>query len=164
LKAGHSQSSVWWEWPLLTRPLWMFTHHTPEGSRVIYALGNPLLWWFFLPALAHVAQRYLKLRQPGDGLILCGFFGAWLPWAFIGRVTFIQYLLPGVPFGVLAVATLLRDMTGAAGRWRLWLAGAYATLCVATFLHFYPILSAALVSRESLAGRQWFWIDSWRGY
>jgi dolichyl-phosphate-mannose--protein O-mannosyl transferase len=108
-----------------------------------------------------VAFRYVRHREPADGLILCGFLGAWLPWAFVGRVAFIQYLLPGVPFGVLAVATLFQDV---AARWRPKVAGAYALLCVAAFLHFYPILSAWPVQSQSLAGRRWFWLDRWRGY
>lgn len=164
LKATHSQASRWWEWPLMTQPVWLYLHHTARSARVIYALGNPLLWWFFLPALAHVAFRFLHLRRPADGLILCGFLGAWLPWAFVGRVAFIQYLLPGVPFGVLAVATLLQDTAEAAGRRRVLVYGVGVTACLAVFIHFYPILSAWPVTRESLAGRQWFWIDQWRGF
>lgn len=161
LKAAHSQGSPWWQWPLLTQPVWLFSSPSERGSHVIYALGNPLLWWLFLPSVAYVAFRYVRRREPADGLILCGFLGAWLPWAFVGRVAFIQYLLPGVPFGVLAVATLFQDV---AARWRPRVAGAYALLCVAAFLHFYPILSAWPVQAPSLAGRRWFWFDRWRGY
>jgi dolichyl-phosphate-mannose--protein O-mannosyl transferase len=164
LKADHSQGSPWWQWPLMTQPVWMFLYPTPLRERVIYALGNPLLWWSFLPALGYVALRYLRHREPADGLILCGFFGAWLPWAFVGRVAFIQYLLPGVPFGALAVATVLQDVAAVARRWRTRVVGAYVALCVATFLHFYPILSAWPVSHRSLAGRRWFWISQWRGH
>jgi len=164
LKATHSQASRWWEWPLMTQPVWLYLHQTARSSRVIYALGNPLLWWFFLPGLVHVAIRFIQRRQPADGLILCGFLGAWLPWAFVGRVAFIQYLLPGVPFGVLAVATLLQDTAEAAGRRRVLVCGAAAALCVAVFIHFYPILSAWPVTPRSLAGRQWFWFEQWRGH
>ncbi len=164
LKAAHSQGSPWWQWPLMTQPVWMFYHRTPIRARVIYTLGNPLLWWSFLPALAYVVLRYLRRREPADGLILCGFFGAWLPWAFVGRVAFIQYLLPGLPFGILAVATVLQDAATAASRWRARVVGAYVALCVATFLHFYPILSAWPVSPKSLEGRRWFWFSQWRGY
>jgi dolichyl-phosphate-mannose--protein O-mannosyl transferase len=164
LKVGHSQGSPWWQWPLMLRPVWLFLHRTPESSRVIYVLGNPLLWWLFLPSIAYVALRYIRRREPADGLILCCFLGAWLPWAFVGRVAFLQYLLPGVPFGTMAVATLLRDAASLTGRWRERVSGAYAALCVAAFIHFYPILSAWPVSHESLAGRRWFWLSTWRGY
>jgi predicted membrane-bound dolichyl-phosphate-mannose-protein mannosyltransferase len=164
LKAQHSQGSPWWQWPLMIRPVWLFLHHSPEGARTIHAMGNPLLWWLFLPALAYVAFRYLRRREPQDAFILCGFMGAWLPWAFVGRVAFMQYLLPGLPFGALAVAMLLRDLTGLTRRWRVPVAGVYAACCLAAFAHFYPILSARPVSPESLAGRRWFWVEQWRGY
>jgi len=164
LKAGHSQSSPWWQWPLMTQPVWLFVHYAREHARVIYALGNPLLWWLFLPSIAYVAFRYVRRREPADGLILCGFLGVWLPWAFVGRVAFIQYLLPGVPFGALAVATLLQDAAALTGRWRARVVGTYAVLCVVAFAHFYPILSAWPVSPKTLAGRRWFWIDKWRGH
>jgi dolichyl-phosphate-mannose--protein O-mannosyl transferase len=165
LKATHSMSSLWYEWPFVTRPVWFFLHQSPGAVRVIYAMGNPLIWWLFLPSLAWVAVRWLRLRLPADGLILCGFFGCWLPWAFVGRVAFIQYLLPGVPFGVMAVARAITDLGQAlgqkikAGRYVVPL---YAAIVIGVFINFYPFWSGYPIPSDTAQGHRYYWFDAWR--
>jgi dolichyl-phosphate-mannose--protein O-mannosyl transferase len=161
LKATHSMSSVWWEWPLVTRPVWFFLHSFPGEIRVIYAMGNPLVWWLFLPSLAYVAVRWLRGRDPADGLILCGFFGCWLPWVFVNRVAFIQYLLPAVPFGVLAVARAATDLGKALKRPR-HVVVVYSALVVATFINFYPFWSGYPIPQQAIASSRYYWFDGWR--
>jgi dolichyl-phosphate-mannose-protein mannosyltransferase len=129
--------------------------------RVIYAMGNPLLWWAFLPSLAWVAVRWFQRRDPADGLILCGFFGVWLPWVFVGRVAFIQYLLPAVPFGTLAVARAATDL-GALFKRRRAVIVPYTALVVATFINFYPFWTGYPISQEALAGKRFYWFERWR--
>ncbi len=162
LKATHSMSSSWWEWPLITRPVWFFLHNSPGEIRVIYAMGNPALWWAFLPSLAWVAIRWIMRREPADGLILCGFFGVWLPWVFVGRVAFLQYLLPAVPFGVLAIARALDDIRHALGRAGRWVGPAYVALAVAVFINFYPFWSGYPIPQDVAAGKRYYWFDNWR--
>lgn len=161
LKATHSMSSLWWEWPLVTRPVWFFAHRFAGEIRVIYAMGNPILWWAFLPSLAWVVVRWFKKRDPADGLILCGFFGFWLPWVFVDRVAFIQYLLPAVPFGTLAVVRALSDLGVAVARPRAVI-GAYAALVVVVFVNFYPFWSGYPIPQETFAGKRYYWFEKWR--
>lgn len=161
LKATHSMSSHWYEWPLVTRPVWFFLHSFPGEIRVIYAMGNPLLWWAFIPSLIWVAVRWLRAREPADGLILCGFCAFWLPWIFVDRVAFIQYLLPAVPFGALAVARAVTDLGKFLRRPRLAV-GIYAAVVVATFMNFYPFWSAYPISQEAAAGHRYYWFENWR--
>jgi dolichyl-phosphate-mannose-protein mannosyltransferase len=162
LKATHSMSSKWWEWPLVTRPVWFFLHNSPGEVRVIYAMGNPILWWAFLPSLAWVGVRWYRGRLPADGLILCGFFGCWLPWMFVGRVAFIQYLLPAVPFGVLAIARATTDLGRALGRAGRYVVPAYAALAVLVFVNFYPFWSGYPISTEAAKGSRYYWFEAWR--
>jgi dolichyl-phosphate-mannose--protein O-mannosyl transferase len=162
LKATHSMSSRWWEWPLVTRPVWFFLHPEVDQVRLIYGMGNPILWWAFLPSLAWVAIRWLRKREPADGLILCGFFGLWLPWAFVGRVAFLQYLLPAVPFGALAVATALTDLRAGLKRVGGVVFPLYMVGVVAVFINFYPMWSAYPISAEDFKGHRYFWFEAWR--
>jgi dolichyl-phosphate-mannose--protein O-mannosyl transferase len=164
LTATHSQMSRWWTWPLLLRPTWLYSVTFKSGRLAnSYALGNPLLWWMFVPAELYVAWRFLKKRDPGDGLILCGFFSAWLPWAFVKRLTFIQYLTPGVPFACLAIARALSDLWAARPRLGRALAVGYTGATIVAFAMIYPILSAYPVSAERNKGHSIFWFDRWRG-
>jgi dolichyl-phosphate-mannose--protein O-mannosyl transferase len=162
LGATHSQSSTWWQWPWIGRPVWFFLHHTADGFRVIYAMGNPLLWWAFEPSLAWVFARWLRQRRLDDAVILLGFGGSWLPWAFVGRVTFLQYLLPAVPFGAMAVATVLEDLARRFGRRGRLLGYAYAVACLAVLVNFYPFWSGTLVTHEQLDSHRWYWFQAWR--
>lgn len=161
LHATHSYGSRWYGWPLILRPVWFYVRRVgTDGIAVIYAFGNPLLWWAFLPSLAFVGWRFCRTRRAGDGLILMGFFGSWLPWMLVPRVAFIQYLLPAVPFGVLAVASAVQAL--AARRLGRRLAAIYVVGCVALFVHFYPIWSGLPVSARALAGHRWLWFPGWR--
>jgi dolichyl-phosphate-mannose--protein O-mannosyl transferase len=160
LKATHSMSSLWWEWPWITRPVWFFLHNSPGEIRVIYAMGNPALWWVFLPCLAWVTVRYAMKREPADGLILCGFFGVWFPWIFVGRVAFIQYLLPAVPFGAMAVARALMDL-GALVKQK-WIPIAWVAIVAAVFINFYPFWSGYPIPHDVAAGKRYYWFDAWR--
>jgi hypothetical protein len=87
LIAQHAYSSPWWSWPLMLRPVWFYSGSVTGAPMVIYAMGNPLLWWTFLPCITWVCYRFLCRRQLGDGLILLGFVGNWLPWMLMRRVT-----------------------------------------------------------------------------
>lgn len=162
LTATHSQASPWYEWPLMTRPLWMYAEATGGDTRaVIHAIGNPLLWWAFVPAFLHATYRLLWHRHAADALIVGAVLAIWLPWAIVARVAFIQYFLPAVPFAVIAVAATLHD--AARRHARVWLPSAYVGACVVVLWHFWPVLTAQPVSGESLAGDRWFWLDTWRG-
>ncbi len=161
LTADHAYGSRWWTWPLVARPVWFYSSHPAPGQNaVVYAFGNPILWWSFLPSLTYVAYRFWRSRLAKDALILIGFFGSWLPWLFVRRVGFIQYLLPAVPFGVLAVATALRDL--ASRRWGRVALAVGAGACVVSFVFFYPIWSAWAIDSTALASHHWLWFDSWR--
>jgi len=56
LVATHPWSSVWWEWPLNLRPIFLYTNSTPyPGLRaVISSFGNPAVWWAGVGAIAFV--------------------------------------------------------------------------------------------------------------
>jgi len=47
LVATHPFSSVWWEWPLNLRPIFLYSNTgVREGTRsVISSFGNPAVWW-----------------------------------------------------------------------------------------------------------------------
>jgi dolichyl-phosphate-mannose--protein O-mannosyl transferase len=162
LKATHEWASRWWSWPLLLRPVWY--HFADEGSRVshIFALGNPALWWLFVPAVLYIAGWLARLRPDGAGasestalaLVLAGFFGQWIPWALSPRISYLYHMLPSVPFGCLAIAWILTRP-----RLPRALAWAYLLVVAASFVYFYPHYAAWPLSRAASAQR--FWLKSW---
>jgi dolichyl-phosphate-mannose--protein O-mannosyl transferase len=87
------------------RPVWFYqAPGIEEGDlREIFAFPNPLVWFPMFVAIGVLAYRSVERRNLGEFLLLAFFGAVWLPWAVIGRVTFIQYILPAMPFGAAAL-------------------------------------------------------------
>ena len=111
--------------------------------------------------LGHLQHDQFRWRESNPGLpvLLIGFFGQWLPWAFSPRIAFAYHFLPAVPLGALAVALVSVRLIRRGGLWRA-LALVYLLTVLAYFVFFYPIHAGVPLSRESFELRMWF--DSWR--
>jgi dolichyl-phosphate-mannose--protein O-mannosyl transferase len=108
LKATHPWQSRWWSWPLMLTPVWYYVDAPVDAGKQanIYALGNPLIFWAFLPAAAFAVYSWYegRFRDAALTVVLAGFFGQWLPWMLSPRISFFYHITPVVPFGVLAIA------------------------------------------------------------
>jgi dolichyl-phosphate-mannose--protein O-mannosyl transferase len=63
LKAKHPYQSFWWQWPLTLRPVWYHVQYGAGTLANIYANGNPILYWAFLPAVMALC-RSARSRWP----------------------------------------------------------------------------------------------------
>lgn len=158
LTATHPYASRWWSWPLDVRPVWYSVTYTGNMVANTYAQANPLLYWGFLPAVALLMVRWWR-EKTRLLVFVVGFFGQWLPWMLVSRITFIYHFLPAVPFGCLAVAMAV-EQGWQRGRWLRASAVGYCVVVVAAFVFFYPIYSSVLLSHHQLDMRMWF--PSWR--
>jgi dolichyl-phosphate-mannose-protein mannosyltransferase len=159
LTATHTYQSSWWEWPLALRPVWYHVSRSNGTVANIYANGNPLLYWAFLPAVAWVGVKWWRERNPALVVLLIGFCGQWLPWALVPRVAFMYHFLPAVPFGALAVAVTLADLWRKGGPRRV-LALNYGMAVVLAFAFFFPLYAALPLTPEEFEQR--IWLESWR--
>lgn len=148
-----------WSWPLIKRPVVYLSDASGGSYREILALGSPVVWWVSLIALVYLAVRMARGRKPTDAAIVAviGFCVMYLPWlaASTGRsFTFLFYLLPAVPFMCLAFATVATPLLlSLRGRVAVSVFGA---LAIAFLVFFYPVLTAAPLSKPALEARQWF--------
>jgi dolichyl-phosphate-mannose-protein mannosyltransferase len=159
LKATHGYQSHWWQWPLALRPVWYHVEYADASVANIYAQGNPLLYWAFLPAVLWLTVRWWKARHPGTIILLIGFFGQWLPWGLVPRAAFMYHFLPAVPFGALAVAALVVHGWRSGPRGQL-VAAAYVLVVALGFVYFYPIYAA--IPLDSAAFESRMWLPGWR--
>src|SRR5918994_6895635 len=155
-------ASPWWTWPLDVRSVWFGTRNLADDRIAItYALGNPFLYWAFLPAVAWTAVRWWRSGSyVALTVLLVGFFGQWLPWALVGRSSYIYHFLPAVPFGCLAVAATLVHLIRAFPDWRRTLAIESVVLVALAFAFFYPVVSYYPISDHAYELR--LWLSSWR--
>jgi dolichyl-phosphate-mannose-protein mannosyltransferase len=139
--AGHTYMSAWPSWPLLARPVWyLFSKISDDRIAAVVFLGNPLVLWPALGALAVCLRDWIVARRADAFLILSFYFGPWLAWALLPRTLgFIYYYLPAATAASLALVYVLRR--GNTPRWLLWL---YVAVAAAGFAAMLPI-SAAVV-------------------
>lgn len=159
LTATHTYQSRWWEWPLTLRPVWYHSAHVDGKLLNIYANGNPMLYWAFVPAVLWVVASWCRRREPAWIVLAIGFFGQWLPWALVPRIAFAYHFLPAAMFGSIAVAFVLAALFERGG-WRRTLAVAYLIVVVLAFVYFYPVYAGTPLTEQALDNRMW--ISSWR--
>lgn len=177
LEATHPYSSPWYQWPIITRPIWYFSG-LPGGTlrEGISAFGNPLVWWTGIPAFAYILLRCLRDRDRKAAFLATGYLAQYLPWAFVTRVTFIYHYFPSVVFVVLmilySIFCLRRKTAAAQGasptappkgpvahRFLIWTA-LYGAAVFGLFLLFYPVLAGQPVEADFVS--RWLrWFDSW---
>jgi dolichyl-phosphate-mannose--protein O-mannosyl transferase len=155
--AGHTYMSSWPSWPLLARPVWFLFDKTAEDSvSAIVFLGNPLVLWPALAALAIVLRDVVVARRWDAFLIAAFYFGPWLAWALLPRTLgFIYYYLPAATAASLALVYVLRR--NGLPRWLLW---AYVGLAAIGFAIMLPI-SAAFIGTSMQGFNRLMLFQSW---
>jgi dolichyl-phosphate-mannose--protein O-mannosyl transferase len=135
--------SSWPSWPLLMRPIWyQFDKMADERFQAIVFLGNPLILWPALAALAICARDFIVARRTQAFLILAFYLGPWLAWATLPRtIGFIYYYLPSATVASLALVYALTEGERAPPRWALW---AFVAASAAGFLALLPISASSL--------------------
>lgn len=153
LEAEHPYTSPWWSWPLLLRPVWLYTDKLPDGKVTnIYFFGNPALFWFGFLAIFY--SIYLSWRNGFKKLawIVFSYFVFFVPWAASPRIMFLYHYLPSIPFMSIACAFVLRR--------KISLVLPIFAIFIFLFFYFYPHLIGIPVS-ESF-DKSYYWFSSWR--
>jgi dolichyl-phosphate-mannose--protein O-mannosyl transferase len=172
----HPYQSWPWQWLLLGRPVAFYWNGNgncgaPSCAAEVLLLGTPLLWWSFIPALAALVWFGIARRDWRAYAIGTGVVAGLLPWFYYavvdGRTMFAFYVLPALPFLILAVVYALGAMmtppTGiAVGEARsdrqlvgTVVAGVFVLLVALCFAYFYPIFVGQLIPYESWQSRMW---------
>ena len=119
--AGHTYMSAWPSWPFLVRPVWyLFDKIGDDRIAAVVFLGNPLVLWPALPALAICLRDWIVTRRRGcvpDPVVLFRALSR-LGDAAARRSGFLYYYLPSATVASLALVYVLRR--GNSPRWLLW--------------------------------------------
>jgi dolichyl-phosphate-mannose--protein O-mannosyl transferase len=139
----------------------------------VLLLGNPLLWWSFIPALAGLTWFGIARRDRRAAVIALMTAAGLLPWFWYhydgGRTMFVFYALPALPFLILAVTYVLGAITGPPNNTTTLpdrrmigavILGAYLLLIAASFAYFHPIYVGESIPYDDwwdrmLLGRRW---------
>ncbi|GLH80159.1 dolichyl-phosphate-mannose--protein mannosyltransferase [Bradyrhizobium sp. SSBR45G] len=153
--AGHTYMSAWPTWPFLVRPVWfLFDKVSDNDIAAVVLLGNPLVLWPALAALAVCARDFVATRSAAAFLILAFYLGCWLPWALLPRaLSFLYYYLPSATLASLALVHGLM-------RWPRWVMWTYVAVAIAGFIAMLPI-SAAFIGTTMQTFTRLMLFQSW---
>ncbi|HLS49871.1 MAG TPA: phospholipid carrier-dependent glycosyltransferase [Actinomycetaceae bacterium] len=170
-------------WLLQLRPTAFYWEGELDGCgaercvAAITSVGNPVVWWVGVLALAVVAWAAIVGREWRAWVVLAGYAATYLPWfAYAHRTIFTFYTIALVPYVALAIVVALawlgglipsaaRTSEGAVtdGRGRTRVAwGAIATVCAlaaVAALYFWPVWSGQTIPYEQWSG--YMWLGSW---
>ncbi|MHB2022810.1 MAG: dolichyl-phosphate-mannose--protein mannosyltransferase [Mycobacteriales bacterium] len=171
LTAGHPYLSYPLGWIVLARPVAFFYNGSVTGcgarhcSQEILDVGTPAIWWASIPALIWVSWLWIRRADwRGAATVLCFGF-AWFPWFYEWahqRTMFLFYMLPAVPFMVLAVTQSIGSLLGPPGvsarrrRWAAATAGAYLLVVIWNFAFLYPVLAGRVITYQQWHERMLF--------
>jgi dolichyl-phosphate-mannose-protein mannosyltransferase len=161
----HAYFSPAWKWIFLGRPVYYYGAFSSDGVRqVIYAQGDPAIFWGSLVAIPYVAYAWWRNRDWRAGFVIVTIAGLYLPWFLVSRPQFLFYATPITPFFVLACVYALRDLSemhvaGSRSRPYLPLVIGFVAASVILFIWFWPVLTAAPLTEAEFKLRLWF--TSW---
>ncbi|NUP64749.1 MAG: phospholipid carrier-dependent glycosyltransferase [Nonomuraea sp.] len=165
----HPYMSDPWTWPLLFRPVsFHYPSDLPPSScgaascaQAVLGVGTPALWYAAVLALLGTVVLYVRRRDWRAGAVLLAYAVGWLPWFYYAiadhRTMYLFYMIPVVPFMVLAIvlmaglalgradAPAARRAAGAAA------VGALALVVLIDFWWLQPVLTA-----ETITQAQWW--------
>jgi dolichyl-phosphate-mannose--protein O-mannosyl transferase len=139
------------------RPVWFLFDRVAEDriSAVVF-LGNPLVLWPALVAVAIALRDVIVARRTDAFLIVAFYFGLYLSWALLPRTLgFLYYYLPAATFASIALVYALRR--GDNPRWLLW---AFVVVAAIGFAAMLPI-SAAFVGTTMATFNRLMIFQSW---
>ncbi len=146
LGGNHPYQSPAWSWPLIRRPVAYWFEDSAGSYREIIALGNPLVWWPGLVALAALVVTWARAgwewMRP-EPVIGAAAVSTYIPWLILSgdrSQTFLWYFLPTVPFLCLALGVFAAwGWSRVSGRVTV---GIYGLLVMASFAFYIPLLTA----------------------
>ncbi|GAC1580349.1 MAG: hypothetical protein NVS3B7_14870 [Candidatus Elarobacter sp.] len=167
LVATHPYASVWWQWPLLDRPILYYANYTHVAAKgapdccvsAIRALPNPIVWWSGLISVPWIGWLAFRERNKGYTLLVVAYLFQWLPWARSPRLAFEYHFFPNLAVIVLANAILLQRLWNLATErnvtWPRYAVAAYALAVVVAFVYFFPIVSGWPITWSGWTARMW---------
>lgn len=173
LTSPHAYQSQPAGWLVLARPVSFFFASPGKGvdgctvdkcAQEVLALGNPVLWWGSVLALALMAWLAVSRLDWRPAAALVGVGAGWLPWFnYANRTMFSFYATAFAPFVAMAVALALAWTLGPAGsspRRRTWgaaVVGAYLVAVIGAFVAMYPLYVAQTIPYSQWWDRLLHW-------
>ena len=153
LESTHSYSSAWYMWPFMIRPVYMSSGGSGVASGFttrIVGIGNPAVWWAFLPALVFfVFLATKKTKDRRFAFLLVAFLAQYLPWVLVSRTTYQYHFFACIPFLTAMLVYGFAWLKENFPRALRPIICVYALLVVISFVAFLPVVSGLAIPTGS---------------
>lgn len=158
LDSNHYFSSSWYTWPVVYKPIWYHNQVIDNNNReTITAIGNIVIWWFGIISTIYLLLKFIIKKDKSSLYLLIMIFSLWLPYIFIGRVMFLYHYFPVLPFIILSIVLMFKDIRE---RYRIdFIIPIYLLLVLTFFITYYPVISGKVVSNNYIENLKLF--KSW---
>ncbi len=148
LEATHYYSSPFYEWPYINKPLLYATDMVTDTKvSSVSCMGNPAIWWFGIPCILFSMVMWLVKSDKKAGFLVIAYLAQYLPWFFIGRITFIYHYFPASLFMILMIGYTL-DRLARLKPLGVKIVYGYLLLAAVTFIIFFPVISGLPADRD----------------
>ncbi len=160
--SSHPFSSKWYEWIIMRRPIWYYSHDYGNGIKgSISAFGNPVLWWGGIIAVIINIYYALINNDKKAVFLLTGYFSQLIFWIPIARTTYIYHYFPMVIFLMLMICNCLLYIHKTNRKLASFTGLITAFAAIALFTAFYPVLTGIPVN-ESYVVTFLKWFSTWK--
>lgn len=165
LDATHFFSSMWYQWPIMYKPIWFLSEtYAAEGTvSSISAFGNPVIWWSSISAVIVFAAIFVKKIKHGENIrdltfLTVAYLAQYLPWFFVTRVVFIYHYYNSVPFVILILVYVAKYLYDKSKNKKIVKYSVYAftVAAIIAFAVFYPVISGAETTQSYANALRWF--------
>lgn len=157
--ATHPYSSRWYEWAIMTRPVWYYSGILEGTMREgISAFGNPLVWWVGIAAFIHNIYIMSKKCCKRSFFLVIAYLSMLVPWVFVTRITFIYHYFPMTPFVCLMTANSAKELVTDKGKTAPLII--HSVSAILLFVLFYPVLSGYPTDAD-YAANILRWLSGW---
>ena len=159
LQATHFFSSKFYTWPFTYKPVWYYSQDKlPNLHGGITGVGNIAIWWFGVLAFIYLVYHLPKLKNRQNSVFLIiAILSMYIPYAFIGRVMFLYHYFPVLPFIMLTITNLFRDLLEKFKTNIPMLM--YMLVVIVVFIVYYPAISGTFMPAKYFDAIKIF--DTW---
>lgn len=147
VNAEHPYASRWYQWLWDSKPL-LDSWKSVENGKIsaVATFGNPIIVWTGLVALFYNIYLWILKRNRQAMTLVIAYLAMLLPWVFIARTTFIYQYFVCIMLLIFLIVNAVKNLPKASRTVMIVI----ATLSVALFVMFFPIISGMAVSYDYL--------------
>lgn len=152
LQADHPFYSAWYTWPLMLKPVWYYSGEVGNLKSTIAGIGNPMVWWMGTIAMLYMIYKAFMKNKKAIFLLVT-YICVLISYIGISRGMFLYHYFPALPFTILAITFLVKDITEKTKKNYVYIG--YLILVFIGFCYFFPIVSGLPVTEGFIEGTKW---------